>query len=173
MFTTLDAIVTLFRSVVGFLTSLTPTSFALAQTRIEQTIRNHTVFETRETDAMAADVTTERTLFRVPDHMLDGIEIVSVQYNPGAAVTADANDFATVIVGKRDNAGGARTTIASRATDLAGGSWVAFISAGITVSGVLATRTVPVGSHLTFEVTKAMAGVVVPRGSIEVVYREL
>lgn len=112
-------------------------------------------------DAAAGTATAETPFYTA----LVAQTISAVNVNANAALTADGTNNATVIIRKRDGAGGAAATVATLVTDVAGGSWSAFVnkSLGAITNGVMAA-----GSVLTFEITKAGTGVVVPASTFTV-----
>lgn len=111
-------------------------------------------------DAMAADATAEHTEYTV--RVRRACRIDTVRLIPNGALTADAANNATLTVSYDDGAGGANTNIASGTTTAGGtGSWVA----GTAITLTIATTggvSVAAGKYITFAITKAMAGVVVP-----------
>lgn len=146
------------------------------QSRAEKMLRRKTVkiHHKVAADAMAADVTAELFAWQVPAHCADGIEIVQAVVLPSAACTGHADNHATILLDKNDGAGGARTNFASISTDTdAEGSWVAFDSKDFTLSATVANRQLVAGGGITFEITKAGDGVVVPISGFEIVYDEL
>lgn len=148
----------------------------LNQTRAERKLRRHVfVFLKEADDGAASTATAERAIFRVPAHMTNGIELISVHYTPDAAVTADAANNATITFGKRDGAGGARTSLATYTSDVAGGSLVAHTPKALTNAAGAGTSTMQMaaGFVITEEITKAGTGVALQAGCFSVVYDEL
>lgn len=93
--------------------------------------------------------------------------ITAVTYTPNAALTADNDNYATVIV-HNWNAGTDKTA-ASRTTQITGsGDWTAYVPVTITVSGTGANVAVTKGDLLSFEITKTGTGVAVPAGALRV-----
>lgn len=90
--------------------------------------------------------------------------ISKVYFVPTAALTGNGTNNATLTVRKRDGAGGAAAAVASLTTTA---SWSAFqpVDLGTITNGTLLATDI-----LTFEITKAAGGVVVPDGEILVVF---
>lgn len=116
-------------------------------------------------DAMAADATTEYMFFS--NSTGGSITITGVTYNPGAALTGSATNNASLVVNKNAAGGtfGSGTAVASLTTTA---SWVA--NTVVTVPVVAAAVTLLAGENLSFKITKAMSGVVVPLGVLTVTY---
>lgn len=115
-------------------------------------------------DGAAATATAETTVGRVGS----AFQLGAVHIVPGAALTADPTNNATITVFKR-TAGGAATAVAVGVTAASGanatGSWTAWVSVPMTlVSGAF----VSAGDVLTVSITKGGSGVVVPQGTIEI-----
>lgn len=85
---------------------------------------------------------------------------------PAAALTADASNNATVNAVSADGLGGTAVVMASLATDVAGGSWVAGATKTMTVTSTAANTRYAAGAVIAFNITKAGTGVVVPVSSI-------
>ena len=83
--------------------------------------------------------------------------IVSIEYVPAAALTANDTNYATITIRKRDGAGGAAVTVASVTTKITGGSgdWTAFQAVSL---GTIANADLLVGDLLTIEITKPGTG---------------
>lgn len=124
-------------------------------------------------DGAASTATAERVVFRVPAHLTNGIEIVSVHYTPDGAVTADAANNATITFSKRDGAGGGATSLATYTSDVAGGSLTAHVPKALTMAATVADRQLAAGAVLTEAITKGGTGVALQAGSFTVVYDEL
>lgn len=125
-------------------------------------------------DGAAATATVEHPIFKVPAHVANGIEVKAVHYTSDAtAIAAAADHNATMTVSKRDGAGGSAAVVATYTSDVAGGAVTAWVPKALTLSATLANLQVPAGGILTFLISKAMNGVVVPAGSITIEYEEL
>jgi hypothetical protein len=90
-------------------------------------------------------------------------------------LTAHATNYASLIVSKRDGAGGAAAPITTFASDTVTTDdctqWVPkelFTSPYTTFTACL----IPAGSVLTFQITKAASGVVVPGGVLNITLEE-
>lgn len=116
----------------------------------------------KDADANAAATTAESVLKRIRR----AGTITAARFVPTAAVTADASHYATLSLAQRDGAGGSSSAIASLATDVAGGSWTAFVAKSL---GTLSNTAVAAGAILTAAIAKTGNGVVVPAGHWEVV----
>lgn len=118
-------------------------------------------------DGAAATATSET----VACGTRNGGRLIGVRYVPGAALTADNTNYATITVSKRDSAGGTKTTVASRTTQVTGsGSWTAFVPVELTLAA--AADILNAGGTLTFEIAKAGTGVVVPAGTFELIFTD-
>lgn len=122
----------------------------------------------RAQDAAAATTTAETT-FGVARL---GTRLLSAYYQPAAALTADNTNYATITVSKRTSAGGTKTTIASVATTIAGGTgnWTAWAPVPITLSATTADLTIAAGSSITYEIAKAGTGVQLPAGTVVLIF---
>lgn len=121
------------------------------------------VFEKTAADAAAGDATAEIVIGAIRR----AGTILSATYYPSAALTANDTNYATLLVDQRDGAGGAPANVATANTNTAGtGSWTAFVGETL---GTITNAAVVAGALLTFEITKASAGVVVPTGILVVV----
>lgn len=109
-------------------------------------------------DAAAATATAETPLGSIQV----ATTLSAIKITPLAALTANDTDKATILIQKRTGAGAA-TTVATLVTNLAGGSWVAFVPKAIPISA----GAVLAGDVLTLSITKGGAGVIVPISSIE------
>jgi hypothetical protein len=125
--------------------------------------RQHADFE-KEADLAALTATAERPIFRAEE----AVTVTGVHYLPGAALTGDDINNATLIVRRRDSAGATPMTVASLTTTAApDNSFVAFDAKSL---GALTNTAVAADEVLTFEITKAGTGVVVPAGELVVNY---
>jgi hypothetical protein len=108
-------------------------------------------------DAAAADTLAEHVF-----HVASGksVLITAVKIEADAAVTADNTNDATITVKQGDGAGGARSTVATLVTNVAGGSWVAFTAKDM---GAITNATVPAGGIITITIAKGAAGVQLPK----------
>ena len=122
----------------------------------------------RATDAAASTVTSETVVAGVPRRT----RVLFAYYVPAAALTADNTNYATITVSARDAAGGNKTTIASRTTQITGsGNWTAWVPVPLTVTAV--TSHVAAGGTITYEVAKAGTGVQLPAGSVFLVVSDV
>lgn len=145
-----------------------------AQDRAEQVIRRHTIVPFQKAaDGAAATATAETHVWSAPAHALDGVWLKAVKYLPSAALTADNTNNATLTLSKRDTAGGTQVTAAAETTNVASGSWVAFTPKAITLSATVANQKLAAGEQLTLTIAKGGTGVIVPAGTLEIVYDEL
>ena len=120
------------------------------------------VFIKDTADAAAGDATAEIPVFQPPD----AVTITGAFYLPAAALTSNDTNYATLIVYKRGIDGSAPISIASQTTKTTGsGNWVAFDGVSL---GTLSNTGVSAGQIVTFEITKASSGVVVPRGILQI-----
>ena len=117
-------------------------------------------------DAMASTTTAEAFVASVPYAGL----IKAIYFIPGAAITADASDFATLTVRKYDAAGANDEIVGTLTTELVAGGGIGNATAGVRYAFTLVSAQLPVvaGGSLTFEIAKAMSGVVVPASLFEV-----
>lgn len=112
-------------------------------------------------DGAAATATAETLFARAP---VAG-RILAAYYCPSAALTADASHYASLLLAKRDGAGGASAAVATKTT--ATGSWTAFVPVSL---GTITNGTLVAGDVLTVAITKTGNGVVVPSGTLVVLY---
>ncbi|HEV8462068.1 MAG TPA: hypothetical protein VGQ38_15315 [Gaiellaceae bacterium] len=108
-------------------------------------------------DAAASDTLAEHVF-----HNMTGksVKITAAKIVADAAVTADNTNFATLTVKQGDGVGGARSTVATLITNVAGGSWTAFSAKDM---GAITNATVPAGGIATLTIAKAAAGVQLPK----------
>ena len=100
------------------------------------------------------------------------VKVVSCKFICDGAVTAHDTNFKTLSVEKTDTAGGAFVVIASISTTVAGtGNIVALIPETLTLTA--ANAEVAAGGQLVFRTAVGASGVVVPAGTVEVVYEEI
>jgi len=94
-----------------------------------------------------------------------GVYGVSGFILPSAALTANDTNFATIRVAKANGAGGALTILASVTTQITGGTgnWTAGALITLPFNGA---DLIADGEVIVLDITKAAAGVVVPRLSI-------
>jgi hypothetical protein len=132
---------------------------------LDQMLRVKTIQVGRGLEASATEA-GEQTL-----HIAEAdITIVSAAYYPDNALTANNTNYATLLLGKADGAGGAVTAFDSFTTEITGsGDWVQGTPESWTI--VESTDTLTEGQALMFVETKAAAGVVLPAGTIIVKYR--
>lgn len=120
-------------------------------------------------DGAAGTATTETGVFRFEED----VQITGIYFVPSAAVTAHGTNFATLLVDKRDGAGGAATNLATFATDtVTTDDMAAFVPKALPLTATTADLILSAGNVLTIEITKGGTGVVIPRGSWIVNYEE-
>lgn len=139
-----------------------PDDTADALDRLAARTNGWTYGRTRAADAAAADATAESLIERV----FRAGTVTAVRYVPTGAVTASDTHYATITVRQRDAAGANPATIATLVTNVAGGSWTAFVAKSL---GAITNAAVVAGAILTYQIEKAGDGVVVPDGRLEVV----
>lgn len=117
-------------------------------------------FDKASADAMANTTTSETyTNVCIPVKA----RIKSIKFNVGATgIATDAANTATITVSKRDAAAANKLAVATYTSNVAGGA----VAVGVAKELVLTAANVIVdaGSSLTFEISKASSGVVVPAG---------
>jgi len=111
-------------------------------------------------DGAAATATAETAI----GYAQDPVTVQRVEFVPAAALTGDPNNNATITVFKR-TAGGAAVAIAALTTTA---NMVAWTPVAIPLSGVAGATTLAAGDAITFSITKAGTGVVVPQGALVV-----
>lgn len=120
---------------------------------------------TKAADAEAANATAETYIGRAP--RLVSVRSVAIV---GAALTAHGSNNATITVHKRTSAGATQTTVATLATNVAGGNWVAGAPKVFALAAGAAS--VAAGSSLSFSIAKAGDGVVIPASCLVVEFSE-
>lgn len=120
-------------------------------------------------DSAAGSTTSETVLGAVPS--IGPVRVYDASFVPIAAVTADASNYATVTLSKYTAAGGSKTTVASLATDVAGGNWTAKAIKAMTLSAVAGAIDLEAGAALTYEIGKTGSGVQLPQRVLVVRYR--
>lgn len=120
----------------------------------------------RVVDALASTATAE-----IPVGVaVNASKLVKAYYLPGAALTADDTDYATITVSRYTAAGGSKTTIASLTTETTAGGgtddWTAKVPVALTLS---ASTDIAAGALITYEVAKEGSGVALPAGSLVLV----
>lgn len=127
----------------------------------------HVDYTKEAADAMAADVTAAKYFFTA----FRDVQVVYAKFVSAGTATANATNFATIIVNKHDGAGGAATVSASGPTSTV--SIAAGVPFDLALSATLANIQLTAGNVLSFQITKAAAGVVVPAGYVSVMVRYL
>lgn len=124
-------------------------------------------FKKAAADGAAGTTTAENMLGRMP---FAGV-VSSVHYCPDAALVADNANYATLIVWKRNAAGGAQVKVAEVTTQIAGGSgnWVQFAPVNVPI----VAGAVVADDGILFQITKTGTGVVVPAGTLAIRYSDL
>lgn len=111
-------------------------------------------------DAAAATATAEQPFFAAPFALL----VTAISVLPAAALVADNANNATITIRRRDVAGANPATVASITTNVASGNWTQHVAKALVLG---AGVRLAAGEILTFEVTKAGTGVVVPAGAYQ------
>lgn len=106
-------------------------------------------------DGAASTATAETPFYRAQD----AETITALQVVPGAALTADAANNATITVRKRLASGADGGVVATLVTDIAGGSWVQWVAKSL---GAITNGSLAAGDFLTIAIAKGGTGVVVP-----------
>ena len=129
---------------------------AVRTLRDEVAATKHHVAWSKVADATAATATAESPFYRAPEaKTLSALYIV-----PGANVTANDTDYATITIKKRPATDYTTpATVATLVTNVAGGSWVAFTPKSL---GTLTNATLAAGDILTATIAKAGSGVTIP-----------
>lgn len=149
-------------------------AFPTAEDRAENNYRTRVVEWFKDAnDAMATDVLSERTIYQVPTHITDGVQLIEATYTSRETIAADVMDNVAFVVSKRDNAGGAATIMAQHTTAAAGSGLTAFIAKPFTLATALADTQTGRGTLVTIEILKAMAGKIVGAGHLKLVFKEL
>jgi hypothetical protein len=126
-------------------------------------LRETAVDYTKEAaDAMAADVTAAKYFYVARRD----IQVISADFVSAGTAAANGTNFATIIVNRHDGAGGSAVVAASAST--AATSIAAGVPFALTLSTTLTDIQVTAGGVLSFQITKAAAGVVVPAGYVVV-----
>lgn len=126
--------------------------------------RDHVhVFQRPAADAAASTATAETPFFAAAA----ALTIKSIDILPGAALTADATDNATITIRRRNADGTSAASVAALTTNVAGGSWTQWVSKSM---GTISNGTLSAGQILTLQITKAGSGVAIPICAIRVVY---
>lgn len=84
-------------------------------------------------------------------------------------ITANATNYATITVSKRDSAGANKTTVVSFATDTVTTDDVT-TGVGKSLTPTAANVICDAGSTFTYEIAKAASGVVVPPGTLTLIF---
>lgn len=129
-------------------------------------IRRTYVLRKGAADGNAADTTAYTAAEQIV--MVAPCRVLGATIMPQGALTAHADNRAAVNVVKGDGAAGAAVVAATLATDVAGGNWVAGTKKALALSATAADTRIPAGSVLSFNITKAGTGVVVPVCAISV-----
>jgi hypothetical protein len=121
-------------------------------------------------DAMASTTTAEKTMFRSQVHgVVTGVRITTL-----GTLVADNTDYVTINVYKADGAAGTHVLIASYDSRAANqGALAAGVPKSFALSAVAGAINLLETDILTYEVTKAGAGKVVPVSTIEVVQKAI
>lgn len=122
-------------------------------------------------DAAASTATAEHAFARIPSTI--ACQIISAYYGTEGTITANDTSYATLTVSVRDGAGGSAVAACSQTTKITGGSGdvAAYVPQVLTLDTT--KKAVAGGSVLTFLITKASSGVVVPAGFVTVHLRRV
>lgn len=111
-------------------------------------------------DASASTATAETPFYRATEAKT----ITALYITPGALLTADNTNYATITIQKRPATDYTTpATVATLVTNVAGGSWVAFTPKSL---GTLTNATLAAGDVLTITIAKAGTGVSVPISTV-------
>lgn len=125
-------------------------------------------FDKTSADATAATTTSETfTGVYVPR----AAKLTAIVFVPTSGnLTANATNFATVTVSKRNASGASKTSVATLTTTVASsGDLTQGAGKACVLSSTAGALDLPAGSTFTFEIAKAASGVVVPAGRFTVV----
>jgi hypothetical protein len=110
-------------------------------------------------DALAATATAEHAVYQAT-----GNETVSKFYFVSdSAMTAADTDYFSLIVSKRDGAGGGAAAMATLTSQVASGSWSAFQKTDL---GTITGGTLAAGEVVTVKITKTASGKICPAGTL-------
>ena len=123
-------------------------------------------------DAGAAVVTAEHVMFRCPDHVTDGMQLLSVGVSVQTGWTGAGTNFKTLILQKRDDAGANPVALltANRDTQV---TIVANVIEAQTLTVTAADLVLAPGEVVTAEVTADGTGKALGKWSIHLVFEEL
>ena len=111
-------------------------------------------------DAMAADTTAARTIAIAPFAAR-----VKIYFQPDAALTAHASNYATITATKTTAAGASSTTVGTLTTTVASsGNLTALVRKAFVMVTTAGVTTVEAGAAIRVAIAKAASGVVVPNG---------
>ena len=154
---------------VGAVTAAVTSTMVNAQDTANALFESEFPFNKAADDGAAATATAETVLVTVPRRA----KLVSVIYVPSTATNLVASDtnYASIIMQSRDGAGGVAKVLGTTTTKTAGsggtGNWTQWLSVNGVVTPFDPTNfVIPAGGSLTFQITKAGTGVVVPAGSL-------
>ena len=141
-------------------------SLSDAKAEVKKQFTLHLRWNKAADDAMASTTTAESFVASVPY----AGSITAIYFIPNDAITADASDFATLTVRKYDAAGANDEIVGTLTTELVAGGGIGDATAGVRYAFTLvpAQLSLVAGGSLTFEIAKAMSGVVVPASMYEV-----
>lgn len=124
-------------------------------------LRETSIDYTKEADDAMASTATAAKYFYVARR---DIQLISVDYVSASTAAFHATNNATIIVNRHDGAGGAAVPAASVTTSAV--SIAAGVPYALTLSTTLTDIQVAAGGVLSFQITKASAGVVIPAGYV-------
>lgn len=129
-------------------------------------------------DGAAGTATAETPFYRHPlvqsgsplATIVDKLSIKDIKYTPGAALTADNANYATITIRKRSALGADLGVVASVTTQITGsGNWTAWVAVNLALANSSdSTVDMAPGDILTVQITKTGSGVVVPLGELSV-----
>lgn len=111
-------------------------------------------------DAMASTTTAADYFYAAARD----VQIISAKFVSPSTAATNGTNFGTIIVNKHDGAGGAATVAAS--ADTSALSIAAGVPFALTLSATLANVQISAGQVLSFQITKAASGVVIPAGYV-------
>lgn len=138
---------------------------------LDELILRRARFGKRQNDAAAATATAESPFHHARTYTQS---INSCVFTPSAALTANASNYATLQVRRREADGADGDVLFQLATNVVTtGDWTAFADVDVPklAATAAASYILGVGESLTFEITKTGTGVVVPRGRLTIFYK--
>lgn len=154
---------------VGAVTAAVASSMVNAQDAANALFENDFEFLKTADDGSAAAATAEFVLARIARRA----KLVDVIFTPATATGLTSNDtsYASLILQSRDGAGGAAKVLSTTTTKTSAsggtGNWTQWVNVpGVVTAFDPTLFVIPAGGFLTFQITKASSGVVVPGGTL-------